>query len=136
VGENSTRLSLQPKATEAIMEVKERIMRSTYYLTQLIKTRENSSDARFHHGLFFVTAVVAGEEVISSEQIECSLTYNRNHVQLCVFWEEAGFDNYKKLGLYGSSNSNYFDVEQLPNGFKCVDRVSKNTISIFWNASD
>lgn len=107
-------------------------MRSTYYLTQLLKKLEDNVNARFHRNFFFVTAVVDGEEVISSERIECSLTYNRDYVQVCVFWEESGFYNYKEMGLYGSSNSNYFDVKELPNGFTCIDKASKNTVTLIW----
>jgi len=53
------------------------------------------------------TATVAGEVVVDNEPVPMSINHDSNRSVLDVMWEDGGYKNYKRMGLYGRMNTDY-----------------------------
>jgi len=55
-----------------------------------------------------ITASVKGNRIIEDEPIEMSLSFDgTNYAEICIFWEDFGYANYKELGLFGLMSTKY-----------------------------
>jgi len=59
-----------------------------------------------------VSAEVDGEEIIVEENISVQLTNSRpNFATVHIHWEEHGYEDYRKLGLFGSMDTRWNEVK-------------------------
>ena len=67
------------------------------------------------HGDFFVEASVDGTSVLSGT-VRCHFGIDHHNGRISVYWEEAGFPNYKTAGLFGQMSTNYQELKRLNGG--------------------
>ncbi len=73
----------------------------------LMKSLTGDRNTRYVKGGCVVTAKVGNSVVIDGETIPCDITVERDRVIVGMYWEEAGYDNYNELGLFGRMNSDF-----------------------------
>ncbi len=60
-----------------------------------------------------VSARVRRQNIIQSEQIKVQFDFDgTNYAKISIFWEDYGFANYRELGLYGVTKSQFAEVEK------------------------
>jgi hypothetical protein len=67
-----------------------------------------------------VTATVNDELIIDSEVIECHFQIETNYSVINIYWEEAGYKLYQKLGLYGQMRTDYQFVKDIGPNQICI----------------
>lgn len=105
----------------------------THYLCELVKTLNGNRNAGSYLGDFTVSAVVGGNTKVSDDIIKCQLTIKHDSVDISMYWEECGYKGFRDMGLYGRTNSKYFEVDELTDRqFKITDKSSGNTTEFNW----
>jgi hypothetical protein len=82
----------------------------------------NSTTAQ---GEFYVTAKVEDKPVFDGVAT-CVLIIDNFDGKISVYWEEAGFENYKEHGLFGQMSVNFQRLQKLPARVLSIVGVDRN----------
>jgi hypothetical protein len=82
----------------------------------------NEYEGNSVRGEFYVTAMV-NSKVVFEDFATCEFTVGTADARVYVYWEEAGFENYKKAGLFGYMSANYQKIEKLPGGVMSITGI-------------
>jgi len=108
-------------------------LNGTHFLCELIRELSNDRNATHYKGEATITAIVHGEEVISSDTIDCEMVIKYDSVDINFYWEDCGYKDYKKMGLYGQASSKFQNITKLSNtSFKLSDPKGAYEFTIAW----
>lgn len=79
---------------------------STQNIISVIRVLTNNTKYVKFTGM--ITALVKDQRVIYDEPVDVSLAFDgTNYAEICIYWEDCGYDNYKELGLFGKMNTKF-----------------------------
>ena len=103
------------------------------YLSELIKEFSKDRNSSIYQGKFILSAIVRGHQKITKEPVNCAFIIQHNGIEINIMWEDAGYKNYRDMGLYGYTQSPYFLIDVLSqNSFKLIDKNGAYELIFEW----
>lgn len=90
-------------------------IKGCYLMVDFVKELAGNLNAQTVQGKFVVSAKVNDELIVDRDKIECIFTIQFDSVEISVYWEESGYKNYRRLGLYGLMSTKWQEVKRRKN---------------------
>ena len=115
---------MQRLSTEENVEGIATVRKAIKYLTN-----DSNRDTVTHECT--ITATVNGELLIDSEIMKCNFIIDYDGARVSVFWEDYGYKNYKKLGLFGQMSTQWQPIKEYDNNsFTVTDAEDSYLLTI------